>query len=552
MKAQEDRRASAGRRVIVLGGAGVFRSRLAELLIRDGHTVRIAGRNGKMAAETARRLGATSLVLDRTGHLGALADADALVDCAGPFQDYGDDPYRLARACLTAGIDYLDLSDASGFTTGIAALDPAARSAGRSALSGVSSVPALSSAAVCALAEGLDEIAMIETAILPGNRAPRGRSVVASILSQVGRPLRLWRGGEWEQTTGWSEPRRYELAPGLARKGYVIGVPDLEIFPEAFGARSVVFRAGLELGLFNRGLALLAFWRRRTGMAQGRWTTAAARAGAGLLARAGTDRGGMAVSVTGRSGNRWVRRQWRLVAEAGEGPFVPAVAARALLRRSTPAPPGARACLGEVTLVEAEAAMADLAVSTVREDTPARPLFERVLGRDWQALGPHQQRLHRIYDVERFAGIARVDRGSGRIARLIGALFGFPAAAEAVPVRVSKRTTQTGEVWERDFGGRRFRSHLSPARAGRVIERFGAFAFELALRVEGGRLYLPVARGWALGLPMPRLLLPVSEASEQEQDGRFHFDVEIHAPLRLGPIVRYRGWLEPDPTPPSP
>lgn len=61
-----------------------------------------------------------------------------------------------------------------------------ALAAGVCVYSGMSSVPALSSAVVEALRDGETPL-MIETAILPGNKAPRGRGVVESILDQTGR-----------------------------------------------------------------------------------------------------------------------------------------------------------------------------------------------------------------------------------------------------------------------------------------------------------------------------------------------------------------------------
>jgi hypothetical protein len=41
---------------------------------------------------------------------------------------------------------------------------------------------------------------------------------------------------------------------------------------------------------------------------------------------------------------------------------------------------------------------------------------------------------------------------------------------------------------------------------------------------------------------MPMALAPHTPAREYEEDGRFHFDVEIGLPL-VGPVVHYRGWL---------
>ena len=51
-------------KITVVGGTGVFGSRLAELLIRDGHEVRIAARSADAVTELARRIGATPLVVD--------------------------------------------------------------------------------------------------------------------------------------------------------------------------------------------------------------------------------------------------------------------------------------------------------------------------------------------------------------------------------------------------------------------------------------------------------------------------------------------------------
>ena len=50
-----------------------------------------------------------------------------------------------------------------------------------------------------------------------------------------------------------------------------------------------------------------------------------------------------------------------------------------------------------------------------------------------------------------------------------------------------------------------------------------------------------------LGIAMPRGLAPTSQSSEEiGRDGRFRFDVSISLPF-VGPVIRYRGWLEPSP-----
>ena len=77
-----------------------------------------------------------------------------------------------------------------------------------------------------------------------------------------------------------------------------------------------------------------------------------------------------------------------------------------------------------------------------------------------------------------------------------------------------------------------------------MTERFGPFVFALGLNVSQGRLSYPVTGGWFLGIPMPKIFLPTSEAVEEQIGGRFHFDVTLRAPLTRALVVRYQGWLE--------
>lgn len=532
-------------RVLLIGGTGVFGSRLARLLVRDGHSVTLAGRGLAAAQSLARELGCSAVQIDRNGDLQALAGHDVVVDAAGPFHSYGADPYRLVRAAIMAGVHYLDLCENAAFCAGITALDAEARAAGICVVSGLSSVPALSSAAVRALCED-DTPRVIETAILPGNRSPRGLSVMASILSQAGRPMRVWRGGAWVQTTGWSCPRRYALPDGLTRQGWQIEVPDLTLFPAHFGAETVLFRAGLELAVMRYGLWAFAQLRRRVPIPISRGVLLAFKWAADLLSPFGSGRGGMSVMVVvGQE-----RRFWRLLVKDGDGSFIPAVAARALLRRAT-LPIGACPALEVITLSEAEAAMADLNVTSERVREVLDPIFPRVLGKDFSALPEPIRATHLTADVSRWQGQANIRRGTSIWSRLLGWMFGFPAAGKAVPVEVTKTVTARGETWLRRFGNRRFHSHLAATRRG-MSESFGPFVFRLGLHVNEGTLHYPVIAGRFGPLPLARWFLPASKAREYIHDGRFHFDVELRAPITRSLLVHYQGSLAkavPDPKP---
>jgi len=178
---------------------------------------------------------------------------------------------------------------------------------------------------------------------------------------------------------------------------------------------------------------------------------------------------------------------------------------------------------------------------------PETPLYRRMLGDAYAALPAPIQAMHELAGTLAAEGRADVERGSGMLARAIGVLFRFPPAARDIPIRVDFALRDGREIWRRDFDGRSFTSTQEEGR-GRfdrlLCERFGPFAFGLALVCEGGRLNL-LARAWSVfGIPMPRALVPHVTAYENVEDGRFRFYVEIKLPL-IGLIVRYRGWLVP-------
>lgn len=227
-----------------------------------------------------------------------------------------------------------------------------------------------------------------------------------------------------------------------------------------------------------------------------------------------------------------------------EGPFILGIAARTILRDTALVRPGARPALAEVSLAQAEAAMADLDVTPTQTETPLIPLFQQSLGPDFPQL-PHAVRAgHDHAGPGRWSGKASIARGTGLLARLIALVFRSPQPDEHVPVTALKTPTSKGEIWDRRFGAGLFRSHLRLTPNG-MTERFGPMTFLLNLQVAGAALHFRVVAGRFLGLPIPRVLLPQSIAREYEVDGRFHFDVALHAPLRGGLIVRYPGYLAP-------
>jgi hypothetical protein len=321
--------------------------------------------------------------------------------------------------------------------------------------------------------------------------------------------------------------------------------------PKRFTVRSAaIFRAGLELSALHLGLALASAAVRRGAIASLMPLAGLFRWMATLLEWMGTDRGGMTVDAMGSDGRGApVHARWSLVAESGDGPFVPTLPALATIRALADgriSGPGAFVCAGILPL---RAIAAEFGAHRIRVEAGPGALYEGVLGAAFQALPAPIRRMHSPGQRLLARGVARVDGASTSAARVVAAMFGFPPAGERVPVTVAMTAEPGREKWVRDFGGRRFASLLSVSDVpGCLEERFGPFRFRLGLDVgTGGVTGMPI-RSWRIGpVPLPRFLAPVSLAREDvDAEGRFRFDVEMRLPLGLGHLVRYRGWLLPD------
>ncbi len=532
--------------VIVLGGYGVFGTKLCELLCKDGHEVWIAGRNLDRATKLANNLKAKSLYVDRNKDLSSMSKvgASVIIDASGPFQSYGAKPYRVAEFCIENGMNYIDLSDSAEFTNGITQLDIRAKQKGCYVLSGASSVPAVSAAVVTELSQKLDHISSIETAILPGNTAPRGYSVIKSILSQVGLPQKSWRGEKWRIDNSWSDKQSYTFTNGEKRSAKTISVPDMVLFPDHFKAQSVTFRAGQELRLLNWAVDAIAVLNRFRKKPPPNWIIKLCHLCALPTKPFGTDEGGMFVKVIGQNNEGLVQKIWQLWATHGHGPYMPVVTPRALLKRTT-IPSGARPCISDVTLTDLRDALQDLKITEAADTAKYKPLFETALGSVFHQLPQTVQLLHSQVEYASFSGLASVSRGNNWLSHFIANLFGFPKAGTEISVNVDMKCTEQQEIWRRTFDGKSFHSVLTLSRPNHFKERFGPMTFEMELPIVNNSITMPVRKGWFLGVPMPRFLLPKSETREYEENGLFHFDVALSAPI-CGLLARYRGRLVKD------
>lgn len=548
------------RSVLLVGATGAFGERLAEGLIRSGIAVIAVARDPARLQRLAQRLGrnVSPLPRDRSdidaAWLAGVRRQDsrlfALVDASGPFQ--GSD-YRLPKAAIAAGLHYVDLADARDFVGGIDALDPEARAAGVALLGGASSTPALSHAVLDHLAAEARAIISIDVAIAPGNRAPRGLSVMQSILSMVGQPIRVYRSGRWTTQPGWGLTTAIALPDVGTRQVALCETPDLDLLVSRYRPRAdAIFRAGLELPLLHRGLQALGLLVRFDIVRSLAPFTRLLRALAETTKAIGTDRGGMRVDIRliDRDGvlrHRW----WTLTVEAGDGPYIPtlpALAALKMLATGDLAWRGASPCVGLLPYASIAAEFAAYAIATERGETAAPPsVFRRLLGKAFDHLPPAIRQAHDVQGFLALEGEADATGPDNWIGSAIAFLFRLPPAGKNLPVRVEMRSEDDGsETWTRIYPGVTMRSNLrDPDPATRQVDEvIGPVAVRLAWQVTADALELTTLHARLFGIPLPRALKPRSHARESvDANGTFRFDVPIALPL-IGTIVHYRGWLK--------
>ena len=349
-------------RVLILGGYGVFGQRISRRLaqIRGMH-ITLAGRNLAKAQSFQSTLlkehvpANIDVQLCDTGNADSLAIAiqtshcQLVINTCGPFQTQD---YTCPLTVIKNGVHYVDLADARDYVCGFEKLDEIAKRYGVLALTGASTVPALSSAIIDAFAPAFQQLVSIDVGISPGNQTPRGIATVHSILSYCGKSFLAWQDGRWKTIFGWHGlvRRRYPRPIG-SRWLSNCDIPDLNLFQQRYrGVRTIRFRAGLELSILHLGTWLISLLTRRG------WLTNLARH-APLLKkmsewfyRFGSTIGGMHVELEGTDHHhKPLKKTWYLIAKNGDGPEVPCTAAVILARKFANqqlSNVGAYACMG--------------------------------------------------------------------------------------------------------------------------------------------------------------------------------------------------------------
>jgi len=208
------------RRVVVLGGTGFFGAAAVAALREAGVPVTTAARR---SADLAVDAGSADSLRR------ALRPGDVVLDAAGPYQVRTT---ALAGAAVEVGFDVVDLADASAYVRRLLPL------AERAAAAGVRILPACSTASAVSHAmvawSGLAEPVRLTAFLVPTPRHTAVSGTAASLLSTVGAPVTVLRGGAPRSERGFGSSRRWVGGTPLGpRRGWLFDTPDALLLPRA-------------------------------------------------------------------------------------------------------------------------------------------------------------------------------------------------------------------------------------------------------------------------------------------------------------------------------
>lgn len=367
-------------KTLILGGYGNFGARICRALVTEPSIeLIIGGRDLKKSIALAAAIGGSAKGIEIDHTKADFSDAlkqsgiKLLIHTAGPFQQQD---YQVAKAAARAGANYIDLADGRRFVCDFRNnLDEIFRNSGCIAISGASTVPALSSAVVDHLCKGWQRIDSIDICIAPAQSAPRGKATLAAVLSYCGESLKVWNNGAWQSLRGWASPQPVQFERLQPRKGALCDIPDLELFPKYYNVtKRVMFRAAVEVGFAQKTFSVLAALRAWSIIPNPSQFASLLNFTAPALDFLGSSLGGMFVRVEGvKTDEKIYKKAWHIAAGNDHGPEIPCMAAILLARKISTkqiSSAGAFACMSMLELKEFESEFAKWGMVTdILEET---------------------------------------------------------------------------------------------------------------------------------------------------------------------------------------
>jgi Saccharopine dehydrogenase NADP binding domain len=365
-------------RVVVLGASGQFGSRLCRRLVRlDALHLFLGGRDRQKLEATQAQLsalkpeakldiiawkintsGLTDLLYSRKINL--------VIHLAGPFQ--GQD-FMVAKACLQAGVPYIDMSDGREFVAKFSSLDAAARKKGVSLITGASTVPGLSSAIVDAKLGDFSQLQGIDYGICAGVKSGLGLATLQGVLSYCGKPYRVLNEGKLVTRFGLGRPRHYDFPIPVNRR-YVVDcdIPDHDLFPARYPMlRQMDFGSSIDLPGLPRLLSLMSACVRKGWVKNWNGLSSLIQPFMNAVKFVGSAHSGFFMRLEGRDPHGNPKKMvFEILARDGSGLEIPVTPVILLVKKmlnGESLPAGAYPCIGLFSLAEFQQELSSYPIS---------------------------------------------------------------------------------------------------------------------------------------------------------------------------------------------
>jgi short subunit dehydrogenase-like uncharacterized protein len=220
--------------ITVIGATGFVGRLVARELARQDRPFRLTGRDADRLAALVEPLGAdveTRIVdvRDADSLAAAIQPGDAVINCAGPFTEWGD---PVIRTCLDARAHYLDTTGEQTFMRRVMdQYDERAHAAGVSVVPAMAFEYALADCAAALGGRGLAKPLRSVDAIYSWRTPASSRGTRRTVVRMLGRRGVILEGGRLRSRAQGSRRRAVQLSAGRPRQavmftsGEVITVP---------------------------------------------------------------------------------------------------------------------------------------------------------------------------------------------------------------------------------------------------------------------------------------------------------------------------------------
>lgn len=170
-------------------------------------------------------------------------------------------------------------------------------------------------------------------------------------------------------------------------------------------------------------------------------------------------------------------------------------------------------------------------------------LYKSLLGEKYNCLPHALQSVHNLsqQETKSYQGFYTAIVGNNVIARCIARLMSLPQSGESLPLRVEFQQKGHSEHWHRYFNHQLF-SSIQYQKGNLLYEKVSLMTLAFQIESTSKGLSLQLQQLYLLKLPILQLCQLNVTGEEWEDNGYFHFNVKVKAPM-IGLIIQYHGFL---------